>query len=120
MVEPIKMAIQTFAQNHNNLFPTNFIIYRDGVGDAMRHQVLASEVSQFESAIKQLYKNEMEQPEITVVVVNKRITQRIFVKDQRSGKLVNPPSGCILDKVIVDNYDNESQFDFFMVPATTT
>jgi Icc-related predicted phosphoesterase len=36
MQEALKKAIQVFASNHKNEFPTNFIIYRDGVGDAMR------------------------------------------------------------------------------------
>lgn len=79
MREPIERAIRSFADQHQGHYPTNFIIYRDGVGDAQRHQVLASEVPQLENVIKQLYKQDMDLPDITVVVVNKRISQRIFV-----------------------------------------
>ena len=53
--------------------PTDFIIYRDGVGDAQRQQILAKEVSQFKQAITELYDPEQPQPKITLVVVNKRI-----------------------------------------------
>jgi hypothetical protein len=63
-----------FAHEHKNEFPTNFIIYRDGVGDAMRDQVLSTEIPQFESAINELYNKAASKPQITVVVVNKRIT----------------------------------------------
>ena len=76
--------------------PTNFIIYRDGVGDAQRDQVLSKEVSQFKAAITELYNSDQEMPKITLVVVNKRINQRFYVKNSR-GELQNPPSGCIID-----------------------
>lgn len=48
----IVKAIEVFQENHGRLPPTNFVIYRDGVGDAQRDQVLAREISQFEDAIK--------------------------------------------------------------------
>jgi hypothetical protein len=44
MKEVIENAIRSFAENHKGEFPTNFIIYRDGVGDAMRDQVLDKEI----------------------------------------------------------------------------
>lgn len=37
-------AIRTFASHHQSEFPTNFVIYRDGVGDAQRNQVLSKEI----------------------------------------------------------------------------
>jgi hypothetical protein len=49
-----------------------------------------------------LYNKAAEKPEITVVVVNKRISQRFFVTDSQ-GRLSNPPSGCIIDKGLVEN-----------------
>ena len=42
-------------------------------------------------------------PKLTLIVVNKRITQRFFMKDERSQKLVNPPTGCIIDQGLVSN-----------------
>jgi hypothetical protein len=36
MKEVIEKAIKAFAEKHSGEFPTNFIIYRDGVGDAQR------------------------------------------------------------------------------------
>jgi hypothetical protein len=119
MKDSIKAAIQVFTNNHKGEFPTNFIIYRDGVGDAMRDQVLSTEIPQFESAISELYPDNVKPAEITVVVVNKRISQRFFVKDEE-GRLANPPSGCIIDRDLVEHSgDGKNQkFDFYMTPAS--
>lgn len=120
MKESICEAIKAFAVHHKNEFPTTFVIYRDGVGDAQRNQVLAAEIPQFEAAINLLYNKVAKKPEIIVIVVNKRISQRFFVKDNR-GNLINPPSGCIIDKGLVEEHGpNSKQFDFFLTPASTT
>jgi len=111
-------ALKAFADFHKSEFPTNIIIYRDGVGDAQRDQVLASEIPQFEAAFTALYNKAANKPEITVVVVNKRISQRFFVTNER-GQLENPPSGCIIDRGLVEHNDPNShkKFDFYMTPA---
>jgi len=120
MKDSIVEAIQTFAKNHNGEFPTNYVIFRDGVGDAMRNQVLATEIPQFEAAINKLYNKASYKPEITVVVVNKRISQRFFMKDSQ-GRPVNPPPGCIIDKGLVEDHgSNSEKFDFYLTPALTT
>ena len=117
MVEPILAAIKVFAQNHDNEYPDQIVIYRDGVGDAQRNQVLASEVTQFQEAIFRVY-NKMTHPAIALIVVNKRISQRFFVKDAQ-GRLQNPPSGCIIDRELVEENTPESkQFDFFLTPSS--
>jgi hypothetical protein len=120
MKESLMAAIRAFAAQHNNEYPTNYVIYRDGVGDAMQNQVLSTEIPQFEAAINAMYNKASYKPEITVVVVNKRISQRFFVKDSR-GNLQNPPPGCIIDKQLCQDYGQESsKFDFFMTPAACT
>lgn len=121
MKEAIKSAIDVFAEKNNNEFPSNFIIYRDGLGDAQRDICLAKEIPQFQEAINELY-NKASAPQITLIVVNKRITQRFFVKDQQ-GRLMNPPTGCIIDKTLVERSgesgeDKDKLFDFFMTPAS--
>ena len=62
-----------FYYKNSNQLPTNFIIYRDGVGDAQRRQIFDKEVSQFKEAIAELYNQGQDMPKITLVVVNKRI-----------------------------------------------
>ena len=55
MKEALKKAIDAFSMENENYMPTDFIIYRDGVGDAQRDEVLQKEVSQFKEAITELY-----------------------------------------------------------------
>ena len=87
------------------------------------------EVAQLQEAISQLYPEDATKPEITLVVVNKRINQRFFLKDEATGRLNNPPSGCIIDKGLVEHGGSTSEsegnetegfkpFDFFITPAT--
>jgi hypothetical protein len=81
--------------------------------------VLNIEIPQFENAIGDVYNKAAIKPKITVVVVNKRISQRFFIIDSQ-GKPQNPPSGCIIDKQLVENQDSASskKFDFFLTPAS--
>jgi len=61
-----------------------------------------------------------DKPTICVVVVNKRITQRFFIEGPKG--LDNPPSGCIIDKTLVeqDGTEKNGVFDFYLTPANTT
>lgn len=112
-------AIETFSKHHKG-YPTNFVIFRDGVGDAQRDQVLRNEIPQFEDAINKMYNKAESKPEITVVVVNKRISQRFFVLG-KDGKKHNPPPGCIIDSTLTQETKEENKnFDFFMTPAACT
>jgi argonaute-like protein implicated in RNA metabolism and viral defense len=119
MNDYLEEAIASFNNLHKG-YPTNFVIYRDGVGDAQRDQVLRKEIPQFEEAINKLYNKASSKPEITVVVVNKRISQRFFMVD-KNGRKVNPPPGCIIDQTLVQDHEpNSPKFDFFMTPALCT
>jgi aubergine-like protein len=86
----------------------------------MREQVLQNEIPQLKQVISDLYNEVAAPPAITVVVVNKRITQRFFVQEGK--RLVNPPSGCIIDKELVENDGSSAAgvFDFYLTPANTT
>ena len=70
----------------------------------MRRQVLQNEVTQLREAINETYNKAKKKPFITVIIVNKRITQRFFVEDDQ-GRLMNPPSGALIDAHIVENED---------------
>jgi aubergine-like protein len=36
---------------------------------------------------------------------------------ENSGYVENPPSGCVIDKAIVECEDSKEEFDFFMIPS---
>lgn len=114
MKDALKRALGCFESRHGDL-PDHYIIYRDGVGDAMRRQVLQKEIIQIREAINETYNLAKKKPHITVIIVNKRITQRFFVEDDR-GQFQNPPSGCLIDQKIVENQDSDVEYDFYLVP----
>ena len=68
-----------------------------------------------------MYNSAQTVPKITLIVVNKKINQRFFVED-RQGRLQNPPSGCIIDRQLVEQEGSNAQtgeaFDFYLTPAT--
>ena len=47
MKDAIKEAIEVFATKNKGEYPSNFVIYRDGLGDAQRDICLAKEIPQF-------------------------------------------------------------------------
>jgi hypothetical protein len=51
--------------------------------------------------VKDIYNSAGKTPYFTVVIVNKRINQRFFV-DDGGHSIINPPSGCLVDSVLVE------------------
>ena len=37
-----------------------------------------------------------------------------------NGRPQNPPSGCIIDKGLVEHQDCDKKFDFYLTPASAT
>lgn len=97
MTSAILEAITVFKQHHKGQEPTNYVIFRDGVAGAQRDQVIATEVRQFSDAFTRISNKLSKKPEVTLIVVNKRIPQRFFVIDPKTQRQTNPPSGCIID-----------------------
>ncbi|CDW88329.1 piwi-like protein 1 [Stylonychia lemnae] len=114
----IKQALQSY-ENLNDSYPEHIIIYRDGVGDQQRRDVLQSEVTQFKDAINETYNKSSNKPKITVIVVNKRINQRFFIENHNQD-LENPPSGCVIDSTTVGEITSNQDFDFYLIPQKTT
>ena len=54
---------------------------------------------------------ELNCPKLNFVIVTKRISDKFFVKDMRTGELSNPNGGLIVDQKIVQ----ESGWEFLMV-----
>lgn len=120
MMDPLRKAIEVFAKNHKGNFPTDIIIFRDGVSAAERTQVVNAEVTQFQQCCNEMYNQAQTRPRITLVIVNKRIIQNFFVKDE-SNKLQNAPSGAIVDSELVEQAAGQGgQFDFFLFPVRGT
>ena len=75
-----KSAFQAFRDHNGGELPDHIFIYRDGVGDSMRAQVISHELEQLSKIVKEEYKTDdaAQLPKHTLIIVNKRVRQRFF------------------------------------------
>ena len=81
----------------NGCLPDRIVVYRDGVGDGQMHVVREYEIPQMTSCFASYEDNY--QPKMAVIVVQKRISTRIFQRGGQKG-LTNPSPGSIMDHTI--------------------
>ncbi|KXJ05959.1 Piwi-like protein 1, partial [Exaiptasia diaphana] len=97
-------------QEVNQSLPDRIIIFRDGVGDGQLNYVIEHEVSQLLQSFKGIQEGTEYKPKFGMVVVKKRIQNRLFLQGQR-GDFANPPPGTVCDS----NITRPEWFDFFLV-----
>ena len=103
-----KNALQAYLREKKK-YPEYIFIYRDGVGRSQREQVINGELPQVREAIRNMEPGY--NPNITLVIVNKRIHQRFLA--QFGEKVCNPEPGTIVEGVVTEKgCDN-----FFMISA---
>lgn len=73
----------------------------------MREKVIKEEVSQFRIAIGEMYNKTKQKPCITLIIVNKKITQRFFTFNSQTEQYENPPSGTCVDTLVVEDQDDQ-------------
>lgn len=104
-------AIAAF-QKHNGCSPERIIIYRDGVGDGDLEYVEKYEVKQLMMTFNRIAPNY--KPQLSVIIVQKRINTRLFIRDKSNRGLENPGAGTIVDSCVTkQNYS-----DFYLVPQS--
>ena len=81
----------------NQRLPDRIVVFRDGVGDGQMATVAEYEVPQMTSCFAMF--GEDYSPKMAVVVVQKRISTRVFLQAGRGG-LSNPPPGTVVDHTI--------------------
>lgn len=97
-------------KKHNGSYPNRIIVYRDGVGDGQIDTIRNYEVKQLLSTIARIdpdYK-----PHFSVIVVQKRINTRLFLRRQTD--LINPEPGTVIDSSVT----RVNFYDFFLVPQS--
>ncbi|XP_029162775.1 piwi-like protein Ago3 [Nylanderia fulva] len=97
---------------HNNCNPDRIIIYRDGVGDGDLDYVEKYEVKQLMMTFNRIAPNY--KPQLSVVIVQKRINTRLFIRDRGNRNLENPAAGTVVDSFIT----RRNYCDFFLVPQS--
>ena len=87
----------------NSCLPDRIVVFRDGVGDGQMNIVEQFEVPQMISSFASFMSNNDPKttynPKLAVVVVQKRISTRIFMGGGPKG-LANPSPGTIVDHTI--------------------
>ncbi|KAG8178643.1 hypothetical protein JTE90_010554 [Oedothorax gibbosus] len=103
-------AIRKYFQVNHKL-PDRIIMYRDGVGDGQMEMISKYEVEQMNSCFKHFTKDYS--PQLTVVVVQKRINTRMYGVEQQGNRkmLKNPAPGTILDHTVT----RKGWYDFFLI-----
>lgn len=95
----------------------------------MRDQVIAKELEQLKQILTDEYDPKQEGarplPQITLIIVNKRVRQRFFEKTGGPGlghgQIFNPPQGTYVDTGFVEQSEVvDGKFDFFLVPHSVT
>jgi len=81
----------------------------------MREQIIEKEITQIKEILKSKCNTASDPPPVTLIVVNKRINQRMFATGSDGRTMINPPPGSIIDSQLVEN-QSSSCFDFFLVP----
>jgi len=116
--EYFKNSFKAYKDFNKGELPDHIFVYRDGVGDSMRAQVIKEELEQLKRIIEEVYGSES--PHITLIIVNKRVRQRFF-EIKQAGRIYNPPQGTFVDSGFVEQSQIvEGKFDFFLIPHAVT
>jgi len=87
-------AVEAFKKSNQGTSPTKIIVYRDGVSEGQKSAVLNTEVQEIRSALDNTCNN----AKLVYIVLNKRITTRIF--QYRNGSIESAPEGTVVDNHI--------------------
>lgn len=101
---PFARSLLMYRQR-TGIYPTQIIIYRDGVGDGQFDHVKRYELSQYLKALDDL---KITETKLCLIVVQKRLNTRLISNDS----VGNPPSGTIVDECII----SKNNSDFYLVP----
>lgn len=113
MSTQIAMNILT-ALNHykdvNKKLPEKVIIYRDGVGEGQIEHVFKTELLAIKEKILSVDKG----IRLTMILVNKRIGARFYMRTQ-GDQFINPPPGTVVDHSVT----RPERFDFYLISQST-
>jgi len=136
MIDALKVAFMEAINRYrsiNNCYPSEIVVFRDGVGDGQMETIRHHEAAQFFALFQTIlpksssgsYPNGIKRtsessggykPGFSFVVVQKRINTRVFSAVRGTTNYENPPPGTIVDHTVT-RYTFK---DFFLVPQSVT
>uniref|UniRef100_A0A6G1SQC4 Piwi-like protein 1 n=1 Tax=Aceria tosichella TaxID=561515 RepID=A0A6G1SQC4_9ACAR len=102
-------ALKVYKTFNNDELPERIIIYRDGVGEGQLEHVFKVELQKVKEALAGM------KIKLTMIVVNKRIGARFYMKSQADGSFQNPPPGTVIDHTVT----REERYDFYLISQST-
>lgn len=91
----IVKALRSYQQQFGTgVLPRRILMYRDGVGEGQLAHVVRHEINAIKKRLTEVYVNCEFKPQLSIVVVNKRINTRLFMGGR------NPPPGTVVDDII--------------------
>uniref|UniRef100_A0A6G1SM65 Piwi-like protein 1 n=1 Tax=Aceria tosichella TaxID=561515 RepID=A0A6G1SM65_9ACAR len=107
-------AMKVYKKFNNNKLPQQVIIYRDGVGEGQIEHVFKIELDKIKQALSGLGSKD-QKIKLTMIVVNKRIGARFYMRSRKPDEFLNPPPGTVIDHTVT----REERFDFFLISQST-
>lgn len=105
----IRAALKRY-HDLNEAYPDRVFLYRDGVSDGQLEHVYRVELQNLLKEVKKVSSN----IKLTVIVVNKRIGARFYM---RSGdRYLNLPPGSVVDDVVT----RKGRYDFYLISQSTS
>ncbi|KAJ5069121.1 piwi-like protein [Anaeramoeba ignava] len=98
-------GIKMYRLKNDKVAPKHIMVFRDGVGDSQMQYVIENEIPAIFEAFKKT-PDSYQRPNVTFVVVQKRIKTRIF--EAKNGTYKNPQPGTVVDLDIT----TPNRFDF--------
>lgn len=114
----LKAHLRRWTRSHNNAYPENIIVYRDGVSEGQYELVIQKELPLLKNACKETYTANQTKaglPRISILIVGKRHNTRFYPTQEadadRSG---NPSNGTVVDRGITE----ARNWDFYLQAHT--
>jgi aubergine-like protein len=113
MKQLIKDSIAAY-QKINGKFPEHVIYFRDGVLESVEREIQTKEVRDMFQGFSEQTQDQIKVPKITIILIDKRITQKFFSVDDKR-QLENPVPGTLIDNTIASKY-----YDFYLIAQNVT
>ena len=104
----VEHALTAYKKKNAGRYPSQVIVYRDGVSDGQLDIVNREEVAQFYDAFRRMIPDRKQWPKLVFVVVKKSTNTRLFTA---SGNR-DPAPGTVVDSGIV----HDGWYEFFLIP----
>lgn len=108
LVDNMAAALKNY-KRLNKDYPRRVVLYRDGVSDGQIDHVFRVELAAVKKVVEDLNTGIM----LTMIIVNKRVGARFFMRT--STGFENPSPGSVIDNVVT----REGRYDFYLISQST-